>query len=937
MKDTPFRVLFRQFLFRIVDLELIAPAGDATKLLGQFAALLITFSVTLGMVALLSGGFQGAGPTAVMLRWSTEHFLISTTMLVVGLFAVLSWDSTFPNRRDVFVLAPLPVRARTLFLAKIAAVGTALALTVGALHCFAGMIWPALLHTQSVAQPTPALTYLDALPPAGASNIEAILRRDLEPALRPGIGALRPEVNGGAVIGVLAQGQRRILAYGIARPDSIFEIGSVSKTFTGLLLGRMAVEERVAFHEPVRALLPRGTVAQPAGREINLEDLATHRSGLPAMPDNFRIIDLSNPMAYTPAELFNWLQRRGVGRDVKEPFAYSNAGFSVLGHALAARAGVPYDELLRREITDPLGLSDTVITLSPDQERRFLPGYAPNHRPARWDMDGFAPAGGIRSTAADLLTYLDAQLHPDKFPIPADLRSAIANSHLIRKPDVAQGVKIALAWIYSSKTGSFGHDGATGGYTSMVFFNPKDVYAGVVLVNQGPTIEAFADVLGDHVRARLAGEPALALDNVVVPAAGGFFGAIRFYAAYWFIMFGSGAFIFCFVLGLQGVTAQLLPRRWFLRVSSFLQMAAFCVFGSGYMLLPLAVTPNTLLAAQNHGLYYWSPTYWFLGLLQQLSGSPAMAPLARRAWVALAAVFTLTATAYLLSYFRTLRQIVEEPDIVSSARGLRWLPRFGGALPTAVTQFAIRTLLRSRQHRMILAFYWGIAAAFVVFIAKSPGPQAQVPAGADPWHQPSVPTILASVIMLAAAIVGIRIVASMPLELRANWIFQALPIRGGLPHLSAARWTFYVLGLAPVWLLSAAVLLKLWPWRPAVGHLVVLALLGSALTELCLSGFHKIPFTCSYLPGKSKANMAVIAFLGFIFVTTTGASYETRALADPLGFAAMVALFAAFAILARWRASSLADDGTLSDLRFEEEEAPAIFALNLHRDGTPPV
>jgi uncharacterized protein YjeT (DUF2065 family) len=96
-------------------------------------------------------------------------------------------------------------------------------------------------------------------------------------------------------------------------------------------------------------------------------------------------------------------------------------------------------------------------------------------------------------------------------------------------------------------------------------------------------------------------------------------------------MLTAGAFIFCFVLGLQGLAAQLLPRRWFLRVSSILQLASFCLFVTGYILQPIAVTPAYILAAQNGGPLYWSPSFWFLGLFQQLSGSPALAPLARRA------------------------------------------------------------------------------------------------------------------------------------------------------------------------------------------------------------------------------------------------------------------------------------------------------------------
>src|SRR5437588_5827449 len=169
-------------------------------------------------------------------------------------------------------------------------------------------------------------------------------------------------------------------------------------------------------------------------------------------------------------------------------------------------------------------------------------------------------------------------------------------------------------------------------------------------------------------------------------------------------MFAAGPFIFCGVLVLQGLAAQLLPRRLFLRVSSFLQLAVFCLLVSVYFLQRNVATPFAIVAAQGDGLLAWSPSYWFLGLFQTLNGSPALAPLASRAWIALAISGSATALAYALSYFRTLRKIAEEPDITPSIRGASWLPRFGNALETAIVQFSIRTLLRSRQHRLILAF-----------------------------------------------------------------------------------------------------------------------------------------------------------------------------------------------------------------------------------------
>src|SRR5215470_12682594 len=160
MTKLQFRTLYREFLFRLVDLELLSPdaQGDAGKLLGRFAGLLGFFGVYLGLAGLMFDGKHISTATFQMLSWSMEHFLISTTMLIVGLFAVLSWDSTFPDRRDVLVLAPLPIRTRTMFLAKVVAVATALSLTVAFLHAFTGLIWPTAFAIQATPQSVPALT-----------------------------------------------------------------------------------------------------------------------------------------------------------------------------------------------------------------------------------------------------------------------------------------------------------------------------------------------------------------------------------------------------------------------------------------------------------------------------------------------------------------------------------------------------------------------------------------------------------------------------------------------------------------------------------------------------------------------------------------------------------------------------------------------------------
>jgi CubicO group peptidase (beta-lactamase class C family) len=913
MEKQQFRVLYRQFLFRMVDLEVLSSnaLGDSNKLLGQFASLLIFVSIILSMGAL------GGPPTPggmILHGWSMEHVNIASTMLVVGLFAVLSWDSTFPNRGDVLVLAPLPVRPRTLFLAKVAAVGTAMSLTVVSLQAIAGLAYPLGLGTQSRPDfAVPALNLLPAVPPVSAAALEPLLQRDLAPGLSRETGV---------AIGVVKHGERRVYTFGAAKPDSIYQIGSISKTFTSLLLAQMVVEGRVRLDEPLRELVPSGTVTKPAGHEIKMLDLAIHRSGLPPIPPNLNPQNLVYPEGrYRASDLWAVLGRIGVARAINPSPIYSNFGYSVLGESLALRAGLSFPELVAAKIGGPFGLRDTTTDLTEEQEERLIPGYnSEHHKVPNWYMGGLNGAAGLRSTAPDMLAYLEANLH--------ETTPALRLQHELHD-NVAPGAKIALGWIYNEDTGTYFHNGVISGYTNYAMFNPKGDYAVVVLVNQAPSLVVFADVIAQHIQQRLTGKPAIALGTVTVPG-GGFFGLLRFFAVYWLVMLGGGAFIFCCVLGLQGIAAEMLPRRLFLRASSFLQLAAFCVIVCVYFMEPLFVTGSNLMEANGDGLLSWSPSYWFLGLFQQLNGSPALAPLARRAWIGLAIAVSGTAVAYALSYFRTLRKIVEEPDILPGGRRVSWLPPFGSRLHTALVQFTIRTLARSRQHRIVLAFYLGIGFALTILILKSPTVEHQLPdaPASDVKSELLAPLLAASIVMLCFSIIGTRIVFAMPKDLRANWIFR---ICRSDDHLlssvqAAQRRSLVFLSAAPVWLATAAIAFYQWPIQAVVGHLLVLALLASILSDICIYSLHKIPFTCSYLPGKSRVHMAFLAAVGLLWSITMSVRYEREALENFPSMAPMLAGLLVIAVAARWLVASNAAG---VEVRFEEEEVPAVQVLGL--------
>ena len=372
----------------------------------------------------------------------------------------------------------------------------------------------------AIAPTPPAPPRFDpALPPVSAAGLQSVLDKDLAEALKS--GELAPSTGAGVSIAVVDHGIRRVFSYGTAKPDSIFEIGSISKTFTTLILSQMVEQQKVKFDDPVRTLLPPGTVAKPTGDEITLLDLATQHSGLPRMPDNFNPADPNNPYAdYTPANLYAFIAKYGVAKPDKPGFLYSNLGVGLLGQALSERAGVRYPELLKSEVTIPLGLKDTTVALTPEQQARFIPGHTGDHQPAHaWDLNALSGAGAIRSTAPDMLAYLEANLHPETLKPTGDsaaaktLSAALIQQHQLRA-DVGPGTRIALAWLHDDDSGNYWHNGATGGYSSYAFFNPKADYAAVVLLNATLGKKgSFADRLGQHISQRLAGKPAISLTD----------------------------------------------------------------------------------------------------------------------------------------------------------------------------------------------------------------------------------------------------------------------------------------------------------------------------------------------------------------------------------------------------------------------------------------
>jgi hypothetical protein len=424
---------------------------------------------------------------------------------------------------------------------------------------------------------------------------------------------------------------------------------------------------------------------------------------------------------------------------------------------------------------------------------------------------------------------------------------------------------------------------------------------------------------------------------VFFPATNGALASMRSLAAYWMTMLAASAFIFCFALCVQWVAAQLLPRQIFLRVSAFLQVALFCLFLGVYFLEPSLETIGALNAPENQRLLAWLPSYWFLGLFQQLNGSMqhSFVPLATHAWTGLAIAAIGAVVAYLSSYLRTLRTIVEQADILPGSGRMHGTPRFVGSLQTAILFFSLRTLLRSRQHRVVLSFYLGIGFAIVLaFVRPSLGHQGSLHGTAT--ADASLPLLIASILMMSIAVLGVRIVFSMPIALRANWTFRITEIYRAPAYLTATRWSLFLLAVCTVWAVFAALFLFIWPWGQAIGHLVILAALGMILVDVSLLRFRKIPFTCSYLPGKGNVQFVFWACILVVLpLTTLFAKFELQALHSASRYAVVIAILAIAEILVRSRAAVFAR--SVKALSFEEVTPAEILGLGLHGDGGAPL
>ena len=347
----------------------------------------------------------------------------------------------------------------------------------------------------------------------GATSNPAVYGSDfkekIDPFARP---MIEDQIAVGFVIGIVKDGQSQVIAYGetikgsgIAPDgDTVYEIGSITKVFTGILLAYMVRNGTAHLEDPLQKYLPSSVNAPVVDdKSITLEHLATHTSGLPRIPDNFKPVNPLNPYAdYTVEHMFTFLNGHKLRRPPGQ-YEYSNYAMGLLGYVLARRTGTTYERLVVEIICKPLHMEDTCITVNQDLQKRLSPPYNMALKHAEnWDIPALAGAGAIRSSVNDMIKFIKANLKRDDKP----LTRALHLSH-VKRHNMENGLSMGLGWHLGRDGNTLWHNGGTGGYHAWLAISPDRKVGVVVLAN---TANMRLDEFGEQVTR-------IALDREVKP------------------------------------------------------------------------------------------------------------------------------------------------------------------------------------------------------------------------------------------------------------------------------------------------------------------------------------------------------------------------------------------------------------------------------------
>jgi len=408
---------------------------------------------------------------------------------------------------------------------------------------------------------------------------------------------------------------------------------------------------------------------------------------------------------------------------------------------------------------------------------------------------------------------------------------------------------------------------------------------------------------------------------------------IRYVFAHVTAVVAASAFVFFSFLAIQGLLVMTLSFRQYKWISAWVQLGALFAILSAFFLMPDIAHPVTIADPHNRLATHLLPPYWFLAWYQELLGvrSPYLQEMAAMARTGLAISIVTALSAYTAGYGRYVRKTLEEADTLpgDARRRMAWLTRFLDRLflpkpvERAAFHFAARTMARNRKHRLLLAIYAGVGISYVfksVGWMMSSGFQRH---RFDPGIS-SVPLVLSFFMLL-----GMRVLFTIPVELRSNWVFQLT--ENGRPGdcLNGVRKLMFVVGILPLAVGTFPVYGMLWGWGYATRHAVLVALILMLVAEFLMRRFPKIPFTCSFLPGKMnlKATFVIYCVL-FVFGAANVAVIEWALVASPRGYWIGTAAITLVLAWRTWRRHQW--ERRLSGFVYEERATWALDAsLNL--------
>ncbi len=338
-----------------------------------------------------------------------------------------------------------------------------------------------------------------ALSEAELSELEAMAQAVLEEGLSPSF-----------VVGVRRGGQSFVRGYGSIDDagtapdgDTLYEIGSVSKVFTGTLLADAHLRGEVGLEDELSKYAPEGIrVPQKGDEPIRLWHLATHTSGLNRMPPGYAPPDWNDPFAGgTASDIWNAVAASKLRRAPLAKVQYSNFAVGLLGQVVCGPTEADYENRLVERITGPLGMADTHLVLAPERAPRLAQGHDAAIRASnRWQFDVLGGAGGITSSVHDMLKFAQANLAPTDDGIGPALHLAQVPRHEMEDAPIS----IGLCWHRNSKTGVLWHNGQTGGYHAFLALKPEHDIAVIVL---SACSDGTTEILGNRLYQVLMGGP----------------------------------------------------------------------------------------------------------------------------------------------------------------------------------------------------------------------------------------------------------------------------------------------------------------------------------------------------------------------------------------------------------------------------------------------